>query len=537
MSRYDDYESTQTSGTYTYFPFNGTQDPNNTIDTLPDVTIESIDAAASSLQLGTDISETQVVEIGSAEVTTTIYGPMNIIHAINASSLTLDYDLNVGGNTLLHNLSAAGLTSTRIDTGTVNATSLNVDGTTLLGTLYAGNCSLMNVSAARIDAEQLTVKGNCSMFNVSMVRIDANTLTANDTVSSAKLNVVNVLTAAPIHTAYAIATSTVGLEIPLSLLTSVTLDGEFGPTTNGYAYTSTNVPEFNTVNGTLNTTYQVFAQTTYRVCISVNSLNNAVNLSFQDGAGTLYTLGLSAERKIYILYLKATVNSPLYLTVYRSATSGSVEIELDSLSVEPWCETNVTTLNATGSALLASSGGVVGIGTTQPAYTLDVSGTMKVTGEAIFDNLTLSEPITPIYVYPVSGVDKIGYTVMVNIPVNFAITTAQQDLVTLPSVSSGKWLISFLMCIKGGGTNNIGVNTILYKGDVALTYSVTFVGMTSINTSNNIVMTDDVAIGNTAVYRIKTICNQAHTTSATFVGTSPAVSIANAGYLQATRIA
>jgi cytoskeletal protein CcmA (bactofilin family) len=363
--------------------------------------IESIDAAASSLQLGTDILETQVVEIGSADVTTTIYGPVNIIHAMNASSLTLDYDLNVGGNTLLHNLSAAELTSTRVDTGTVNATSLNVDGITLLGTLYAGNCSLMNVSAARIDAEQLTVKGNCSMSNVSVLRLDANALMVKDTVTAANLNIVNRLTSAPIPTAYTIATSTVGIQIPLSSLTSVNPNGVIGPSANGYAYTSTNVPEFNTVNGTLNTTYQVFAQTTYRVCISVNYVNNAANLSFQDGAGTLYTLGLSADRTIYILYLKATFDSPLYLTVFRSATSGSVEIELDSLSVEPWCETNVTTLNATGSALLASSGGVVGIGTNKPLYTLDVSGSKRVTGDTTIHNLTVNGTI--------NSPPKIGY--------------------------------------------------------------------------------------------------------------------------------
>ena len=449
MSTYLDYESTQTDGTYTYFDKNNAADPNNIYDTLPDVTIESIDAAASSLQLGTDILETQVVEIGSAEVTTTIYGPMNILHAINASSLALDYDLNVGGNTILHNLSAAELTSTRIDTGIVNATSLNVDGTTALGTVYAGNCSLMNVSTARIDAEQLTVKGNCSMFNVSMVRIDANTLTVNDTVSSAKLNVVNVLTSAPIPTAYTTASAAVGTDIQLSLLTSVTLNGEFGSAGDYYTYTSSNVPGFNTINGTLDTSYKVFAQTTYRVCISVNYANNAANLSFQDGAGTLYTLGLTNTLTTYILYLKATRNSPLYLTVFRSDTSGSVEIELRSLSIEPWCETNVTTLNATGSALLASSGGVVGIGTTQPAYTLDVSGTMKVTGQTTIHNLNLSAPITSAYTaVPTSG--QIGFVATTILNATdatlgadpFTTTSFTSKSLAKVNLTAGTWLLT-----------------------------------------------------------------------------------------------
>ena len=449
MSTYLEYESIQTDGNYTYFEESKTQDPNNPTTNLPDVTIESIDAAASSLQLGTDIFETQVVEIGSAEVTTTIYGPMNILHAINASSLSLDYDLDVGGNAILHNLSAAELTSTRLDTGIVTATSLNVDGTSLLGTLYAGNCSLMNVSTARIDAEQLTVKGNCSMFNVSMVRIDANTLTANDTVSSAKLNVVNVLTSAPIPTAYTTVSAAVGTDIQLSLLTSVTPNGAFGPAGDYYSYTSSNVPEFNTINGTLDTSYKVFAQTTYRVCISVNYANNAANLSFQDGAGTLYTLGLTNTLTTYILYLKATRNSPLYLTVFRSATSGSVEIELASLSIEPWCETNVTTLNATGSALLASSGGVVGIGTTQPAYTLDVSGTMRVTGNTTIHKLTLSEPITSAYTtVPTSG--QIGFVATTILNATdatlgadpFTTTSFTSKSLAKVNLTAGTWLLT-----------------------------------------------------------------------------------------------
>jgi hypothetical protein len=150
----------------------------------------------------------------------------------------------------------------------------------------------------------------------------------------------------------------------------------------------------------------------------------------------------------------------------------------------------------------------------------------------------LATPLTPIYAYPVIGVNQIGYTVKVDVPVNTAITVAQMTLVTLPSVNSGKWLISFLMMIKGGVTNNIGVNTILFKDAVPLTYAVTWVGGTGINSSNNIVLVDDIAVGSTVVYKINTICNQAHATSLAFTSiTAPIFTINNAGYLQATRIA
>jgi hypothetical protein len=147
----------------------------------------------------------------------------------------------------------------------------------------------------------------------------------------------------------------------------------------------------------------------------------------------------------------------------------------------------------------------------------------------------LATPLNPIYAYPITGTTQIGYTVRVNVGNDVAIPTALTTLVTLPSVSSGKWLISFVLCIKGGGSNNIGVNGILYKDLVAQTYSVTAVGPTGINTSNNIVITDDIAVGSTAVYSIRTTCNQPHSTSSAFAGGSP--TITNAGYLQATRIA
>jgi len=58
---------------------------------------------------------------------------------------------------------------------------------------------------------------------------------------------------------------------------------------------------------------------------------------------------------------------------------------------------------------------------------------------------------------------------------------------------------------------------------------------TGINTSANIVFVDEVAVGSTAVYSIRTTSNVAGSTAPAFGGGSP--SISNAGYLQATRIA
>jgi hypothetical protein len=438
------YESTQTSGTYTFF------EPNNTPvdpDTITDLGItDSIDAVTSSLQLGTDPLETQVIEIGSAGVTTTVYGAVNLLHPINVLSVTVTNDLNVGGKTTLQNVSATELTSTRVDTSNLKTMTLNATGTTTLGPLYAGNCSLMNVSAARVDLNTLTAI-NCSMTNVSASRLDANTLTANN-VSTTNLTVGNVLSAIPIHTGYTTVAEQVGSSIPLTF-TSVTLNGTASQTGGFYTYTSTHSPGYNMITGKLNLT-PVFAQTTYRVCFSVNYLNNPVDLSFQDDAVTLFTIGTldPAPRKKYVFYLKPTVTGRLYLTISRAALSGAATIEYDFLSVDAWYETNLSTLNATGSALLASGGGQVGVGTTAPQYTLDVSGTMRVTGETTIHKLTLSAPVTSAYtVVPTLG--QIGYvpSAILN-PAdpdlkanNFTLSTFTATSLARIDLTAGTWIL------------------------------------------------------------------------------------------------
>ena len=377
MSRYDDYENANPlSGTYTYFPYIP-GDINSTDLFITD----SLDAATSSLQLGTDPLETQVIEIGSAGVTTTVYGAVNLLHPINVLSATITNGLNVGGKTTLANVSATELTSTGIDASILKTTTLNATGTSTLGPLYAGNCSLLNVSAARVELNTLTAV-NCSVSNVSASRLDANTLTATN-VSMTNLTVGNVLTSIPIPTAYTNVVDPVGTSIPLTF-TSVTPYGTAAQIEQNqfYTYTSTNSPGFNMITGKLNLT-PVFAQTTYRVCFSVNALNNPVDLSFQDDEITLFTIGTIATtpRKRYVFYLKPTVTGRLYLTISRAALSGAAEIQYDFLSVDAWYETNLSTVNSAGSALLASSGGQVGVGTTTPEYTLDVSGTMRVRGK------------------------------------------------------------------------------------------------------------------------------------------------------------
>ena len=489
MSTYEDYELTQTDGTYTYFEPNNNPDPNATDLFITD----SLDAATSSLQLGTDPLETQVIEIGSAGVTTTVYGAVNFLHPINVLSTTITNGLNVGGKTTLANVSATELTSTGIDASIIKTTTLNATGTSTLGPVYAGNCSLLNVSAARVELNTLTAV-NCSVSNVSVSRLDANTLTATN-VSTTNFTVGNVLSAIPIPTGYTIVADTVGTAISLNTFTYATPNGvaaQIGQD-NFYTYTSTYDPplEYNTITGKLNLT-PVFAQTTYRVCISVNALNNPVDLSFQDDANTLFTIGTieTSPRKKYVFYLKPTVTGRLYLTISRAALSGAAEIQYDFLSVDAWYETNLTTVNATGSALLASSGGQVGIGTTDPRYTLDVSGTMRVTGEAVFDNFTLQN----LSIQDFTTTNLTAPLVSTNQTLGQNITTGS---VTIAGgmTTSGTVNIGNAMTTSTGGIN---IGTALTTGSVNIgsaTGTTNMRGTVLVNTLNTINTTDAMSIG------------------------------------------
>ena len=481
------YELTQTDGTYTYFPYNSTPDPNATDLFITD----SLDAATSSLQLGTDPLETQVIEMGSAGITTTVYGAVNFLHPINVLSATITNDLNVGGKTTLANVSATELTSTGIDASILKTTTLNATGTSTLGPLYAGNCSLLNVSAARVELNTLTAV-NCSVSNVSVSRLDANTLTATN-VSTTNLTVGNVLTSIPIQTGYTNVADVVGSQISLNTFTYATLNGtaaQIGQDTF-YTYTSTNSPGYNMITGKLNLT-PVFAQTTYRVCFSVNALNNPVDLSFKDDAITLFTIGTidTTPRKKYVFYLKPTVTGRLYLTISRAALSGAAEIQYDFLSVDAWYETNLTTVNATGSALLASSGGQVGVGTTDPEYTLDVSGTMRVTGEAVFDNFTLQN----LSIQDFTTTNLTAPLVSTNQTLGQNITTGS---VTIAGgmTTSGTVNIGNAMTTSTGGIN---IGTALTTGSVNIgsaTGTTNMRGTVLVNTLNTINTTDAMSIG------------------------------------------
>jgi len=134
-------------------------DPNSNVSTLQ--ISGSIDAAAASLQLGTDDNETQVIEIGTSNITTTFYGDVNMVQAINGSSINLTNALSVTGKSTLNNVSVTGLTSTNMDV--TNITKLNVLNVT--GNASLPNITTMNASINGTTSIQgtLNVNGDATM--------------------------------------------------------------------------------------------------------------------------------------------------------------------------------------------------------------------------------------------------------------------------------------------------------------------------------------------------------------------------------------
>jgi hypothetical protein len=150
-------------------------------------------------------------------------------------------------------------------------------------------------------------------------------------------------------------------------------------------------------------------------------------------------------------------------------------------------------------------------------------------------NVTLESPVTPTYAYPITGSMHIGYTVSVLIPANAGsiYPGAVLNVASLPSVSSGTWLINFQVSTLHYMSGPI--TCILYKDTTPLTYSST--GHTYSSTGYNYIFDDGtfstssvfvnhIELGGSAIYHLKLSANGTFSTIST-----------NAGHLQATRIA
>jgi|LauGreSBDMM110SN_4_FD.fasta_scaffold16013_2 hypothetical protein len=150
-------------------------------------------------------------------------------------------------------------------------------------------------------------------------------------------------------------------------------------------------------------------------------------------------------------------------------------------------------------------------------------------------NVTLESPVTPIYAYPISGSMQIGYTVSVLIPVNLSGTTGVYlNVASLPSVSSGTWLINVQMSTRH--TLDAPITGILYKDTTPLTYSsISTVGINSCS----FVFVNHIELGGSAIYSLKlfSAVGNFYTSSVLRTTSWDNPILTHAGHFQATRIA
>jgi hypothetical protein len=152
--------------------------------------------------------------------------------------------------------------------------------------------------------------------------------------------------------------------------------------------------------------------------------------------------------------------------------------------------------------------------------------------------LGLASPVTPNYAYPINNSMHIGYTVSVLIPASLLGTAAVYlNVASLPSVSSGTWLINVQMSISRS-TGDVPVTCILYKDTTPLTYS-------SISTAGvngcSFVFVNHIELGGSAIYSLKlfysALTGSFYTAPILRTTSWDNPILTHAGHFQATRIA
>ena len=182
--------------------------------------------------------------------------------------------------------------------------------------------------------------------------------------------------------------------------------------------------------------------------------------------------------------------------------------------------------------------------TDEPSGFHHYNGTWKqmVVKDGNLGNVTLglASPITPIYAYPIIGPMQIGYTASVLIPANMSSNAnVLLNVASLPSVSSGTWLINFqvttVLIVNGG------IHCILYKDTTPLTHSTNgklYItnGTQAYGTqSSSFVFVNHIELGGSAIYNLKIINYHGNFATTNLLYTD--IPLTHAGHLQATRIA
>jgi len=337
---------------------------------------ESIDAAAASLQVGVDKFETQFIEIGSSDITTTIYGDVNMTHALNVSSLSVNNGFSVAGQTTLNILTATGQTT--------------LANASVTGTLYVGNQTRlisettgMTIKPDRTDSlsgnlELKTTHGSYNVPNGQGTSITDGGFTfrstnADGTAGNNLLRIQNITTGVFTYPLVPSGTNLKNNFTPYDILT-----GTIAVSTEENTYTYTGQ------NGTIITNVMVRESLSYRFTFTVkksNTVNNP-NIWFYPGSGDniVLTPTLGTEYKTYSYIFKALATSVTYISLNYYTPGGQLvtggTISYTHFSLEPIYETTVNDLgvnNLTATGTSTIIGGKLGIGTTNPLNTLHIA--------------------------------------------------------------------------------------------------------------------------------------------------------------------
>jgi len=362
---------------YVVYPAN----PINTSMTTDLAVLSSVDSAVASLQIGMDSNETQVIEMGSAEIMTTIYGFVTVLQAANASSLKLANNLDVEGRSNLTNVSATGLTVA----GPLWAGDSRLANTTVTGNLVAGNCSLNNVSCTSLQLNQTSFTSTNGSYtlrpqvgsNQGVLELGSTygryNVPYSDTETEGGLvfrstksdgtpgTSLMTLRSMPNNTT---TTSTTGTNIALIRGGYGYVDTLFylSPNEDGtvpWQYESTSV-EQGTAVGRL-TIRDVVEGNVYKICARMNAKNanttarfDILNGAYHPQTSRILEVNDVSATTIHLFYFKATHTGKLSMFLSRPSST-VVSILYDFFSIEPWYETTLSSLAVTGSTTITGN--------------------------------------------------------------------------------------------------------------------------------------------------------------------------------------
>jgi hypothetical protein len=307
---------------------------------------ESIDAAAASLQVGVDKFETQFIEIGSSDITTTIYGAVNMTHALNVSSLSVNNGFSVAGQTTLANVSVNNLTVTGVTT---------LANASVTGTLYVGNQTRlisettgMTIKPDRTDSlsgnlELKTTHGSYNVPNGQGTSITDGGFTfrstnANGTAGNNLLRIQNITTGVFTYPLVPSGTNLKNNFTPYPGVVGSITQSSTDPEEKIYTYSN--------AYGQILTNVIITAGISYRFTFTVKFSNTISGLWFYNGSVDQNLPIVGTEYKTYSYIFTALTTFNPHFGVSFNTPGGTIYYK--HFSLEPIYETTVNDLGVTG---------------------------------------------------------------------------------------------------------------------------------------------------------------------------------------------